>query len=283
MGAATSTEPSDHCLALPRNWLGQRSFLPVVTSRLNRRVRRTAVAALTTALVTLLAIPLLATPAGAAPTATVEISQIPTQSLVISIDAGGTVTFINSIPATQEAVSLIGLASVTVETDVMLALPSGDHPLAFGQNFAERFDAPWAGSVTYSYRVTSRLPLGVSLDDVLDQLTVPVPTPMIVNTILPLPDLPLPPVNVPPLPVPGLPAPQLPDPGEPPVTPDAPGTPGTVPAIPGAPTGGTNSTGVTAGEQIMPSAGGPLVFGAPNGFAERQASTAASGSTASGP
>lgn len=164
----------------------------------------------------------------------------------------------------------------------MLALPSGNLPLAFGQNFAERFDAPWAGSVTYSYRVTSRLPLGVSLDDVLGQLTVPVPTPMIANTVLPLPDLPLPPVNVPTLPVPGLPAPQLPGPGEPPGAPGEPGTPGTVPPIAGEPTGGTNSTGVTAGEQIMPSAGGPLVFGAPNGFAERQASTAASGSTTAG-
>jgi len=162
-----------------------------------RRVRTTALARLSTAQVALLADPFLATSAGAASSVTVVISEIPTQSLVISVDTGGTVTFTNSIPASQGKVSLLGLATVTVATDVTLALPRGTTP-----------------------------------------------------------DLP------------GLPAPQLPE------DPQAP-APGALPApgaptLPGAPTGGTNNTGLTAGEQLMPSAGAPLVLGTPNGFEEHR-------------
>lgn len=93
-------------------------------------VRKSALAALRTALVTLLALLLPATPVDAAPTATVVISQSPTQSLVISVDTRGTGTFTKSRPASQEGVSLLGLASVTIATDVMLALPSGNRKLA---------------------------------------------------------------------------------------------------------------------------------------------------------
>ncbi len=54
---------------------------------------------------------------------------------------------------------MLGLSTVTVETVVMLALPSGNHPLSFGQSFAERFgrgtgnggyDPGWARSTSDS-------------------------------------------------------------------------------------------------------------------------------------
>jgi len=54
-------------------------------------VRKTGLAALTTALVAVLATPLLATEAAAAPAATVVISHV-TTPVAVSVDAGGTVT-----------------------------------------------------------------------------------------------------------------------------------------------------------------------------------------------
>jgi len=95
-------------------------------------------AAPTSALVGLLAVPLLVTPAAAAPTATVVISH------------GGTVTFINSIPARTD------LLGVTLATDVSLAVPSGKHMLAPGARWAEVFNSSCLTcTVTYAYRVTA--------------------------------------------------------------------------------------------------------------------------------
>jgi hypothetical protein len=82
-------------------------------------------AAMSTVLVALLGVPLLATPAGAAPTATVVISQV-TTPLAVSVDAGGSVTFINSIPARTD------LLALTMETDVTLSVPSGRHVIPPG-------------------------------------------------------------------------------------------------------------------------------------------------------
>lgn len=237
----------------------------MVPSRLRHArfgVRRIALAALTAALVALLAIPLLATPASAAPTATVVISEVITPPAV-SVDAGGTVTFVNSIPARTD------LLGVTLATDVTLNVPSGAHVIPSGASWSEVFNSSCLTcTVTYTYRVTA---------GILPPLTalpgLPASLPMVVNTIAPLPNPPVPPVNIPTPPAPTLPLPS--EPGLPPAPgpegapstgPTAPGAPPAGSPTPGTPTGGTNNTGTTVGEQIMPSAGGPLILGAPNGF-----------------
>lgn len=228
-----------------------------------RRARKSVLAAVTATLVALLAVPLLATPATAAPTATVVISQV-TTPLAVSVDAGGTVKFINSIPGRTD------LLGVTLATDVTLAVPSGTHKIEPGGSWSEVFNSSCLTcTVSYKYRVTvGILPvLGGALP------TLPVNLPMVVNTVVPLPNVPVPPVNVPSVPAPGLPGvPGLPGTPDVPTTPGTPGAPGTVPGTPappavgGTPAPGTTNPGVSVGEQIMPSGGGPLILGAPNGF-----------------
>ncbi len=218
-------------------------------------------ASLAATLVALLAVPLLATPATAAPTATVVISQA-TTPLAVSVDVGGTVTFINSIPARTD------LLGVTLATDVTLAVPSGSHLIAPGASWSEVFHASCLTcTVSYKYRVT----VGI-LPPLAPLPALPVGLPMVVNTIAPLPTVAAPPVIIPTVTTPTL-------PGVPAPTTSGTGTPGTVPGVSpetssgpaaGTPTGGTNSAGVSVGEQIMPSGGGPLVLGAPNGFEQRR-------------
>jgi len=227
-----------------------------------RRVRKTVMASLTATLVALLGIPLLATPAAAAPTATVVISQATTPPAV-SVDVGGTVTFVNSIPARTD------LLGVTLATDVTLAVPSGSHVIAPGASWSEVFYASCLTcTVSYKYRVTAGI-----LPPLAGLPALPINLPMVVNTIVPLPSIAPPPVIVPSLPAPTLPG-----------TPAAPTVPGTETAgtlpgtetpsdpttVGGTPTGGTTSSGATVGEQIMPSGGGPLILGAPNGFEQRR-------------
>lgn len=227
---------------------------------LPRRARKSVLAALTTALVALLAVPLLATPAAAASTATVVISEV-TTPLAVSIDVGGTVTWINSIPARTD------LLGVTLATDVTLAVPSGTHKIAPGASWSEAFYASCLTcTITYKYRVTvGILPPLVALP------SLPASLPMVVNTVVPLPNVAPPPVNVPSVTTPTLPS-----------APTVPGTetpttlPGTTPAdtttVGGTPGGGTTNTGASVGEQIMPSGGGPLILGAPNGYEQRNGS-----------
>lgn len=240
---------------------------PISRPRCGRRsVLAALTTALTTALVALLAVPLLATPAAAASTATVVISQV-TTPLAVSIEAGGTVTWINSIP---DRTDLLG---VTLATDVTLAVPSGTHKIAPGANWSEVFYASCLTcTITYKYRVTvGILPPLVALP------SLPASLPMVVNTVVPLPNVPVPPVNVPSVPLPAVPAvpgvPGLPStPGVPAATPGAvPATPGTPVALPATP-GGTTNAGASVGEQIMPSGGGPLILGAPNGYEQRNGS-----------
>lgn len=227
------------------------------------RVRALVVAAV----VGLLAVPLLATPASAAPTAQVNISQL-TAQFVVSVDAGGTVTFVNTIPAKS---SVLGL--VTVYTDVTVRGPAGSVAIPSGQSRDIRFDSSYVGLVTPVYRAAGLL-------GVLDALpALPAPQPLIVNTILPLPNLPVPPVNVPNVPAPNLPLPGVPETNPNPVPdpdPNAPPGPttGAPPPIAGAPTPGgptttTPGTGLTIGEQIMPGGSG-LSLGAPDGFDPRR-------------
>lgn len=116
-------------------------------------------------------------------------------------------------------------------------------------------------------------PLAVSVDvggTVTFRNSIPARTVLLGVTLatLPLPTLPPPPV-------PGL--PQAPGAGGIPAPPDtSPTTPG-APTVGGTPTAGATYTDATVGEQIMPSAGGPLVLGVPNGFEDRRRTGSSSG------
>src|SRR3954449_8922215 len=182
---------------------------------------------------------LMARSAAAAPSYTVHIRDLTPP--VAAVDSGGTVTFVNEIADKSLKVGAGPLSAVTatVHTDVSLRLPSGEKPLAPGQSVSEKFSAPCGCLITYTYRVD-----GALLAQVLPQLpALPAPTPFVVNTAVPLPNLPsvnLPQVNVP-LPVGGGPAP---DPDV-----NIPGNgPGTVqPAQPDRPVAGTGTTPVVEG------------------------------------
>ncbi|WP_157936785.1 hypothetical protein [Geodermatophilus chilensis] len=170
------------------------------------RIRRTARRGLTVLLLGWLAAVggavLTAPSAGAAPSATVEIRDVTPP--VVSVDAGGSVTFVNRIAdkRVQVGIGPVGVTDVTVTTEVSLRLPSGTRVLAPGQSVTERFDASCVTcAITYTYRARS----GPGLTDALlgqavAQLpALPVGVPLVVNTILP--DLPaLPSVNVPSVP-----------------------------------------------------------------------------------
>ena len=181
---------------------------------------------------------LMAPAASAAPTATVYIRDL-TPPLV-SVDKNGTVTFINQIQDKNTGVSVLGLSAVTatVHTDVTLALPSGQHTLTAqsatdpnpepGSSIAEKFAQSCVTcTITYGYRVTFSAPVasnlvgqltGQALQNLAMPQSVPVtyngqqitvtiglPTPFIVNTLLPLPNLPS--VNLPSLPNVNVPSP----------------------------------------------------------------------------
>ncbi|RBY96850.1 hypothetical protein DQ237_04310 [Blastococcus sp. TF02-8] len=166
--------------------------------------------------------------AQAAPTATVPIRDL--TQLVVSVDQGGTVTFVNELQDKQLKVGgtlLPALVDVTVKTDVALTLPGQQQPktLAPKEQFAQKFDASCVVGcwLTFTYRYESRAAITQPLIDATNKLLPPLPRPqpLVVNTLLPLPNLAgvnlpqLPPVQLPPLPqvqVPG-------GPGQTPVTP----------------------------------------------------------------
>src|SRR3954470_11549651 len=146
---------------------------------------------------------------------------------LVSVDAGGTVTFSNAIqdkPVQVGGGLLPSLVTAVVHTDVTLGLPSGAHALQGGKNpadkWAETFPSSCVGcTITYSYRVT--VPDSSIVGSVLNSVTsqalaampqnqvvnyngqqttvaIGVPTPSVVNTLLPLPNLPS--VNLPQVP-----------------------------------------------------------------------------------
>lgn len=161
--------------------------------------------------------------ASAAPTATVYIRDLTPP--VVSVDAGGTVSFINQIADKTLSVGVGPLAvTAVVHTDVTVNVPSGSHTvqpsqaapankpqptpqqLAPQQSWTEKFAASCATcTISYAYRVE-----GAQLAQVLNLLPpLPaVPTPFVVNTILPLPNLPG--VNLPQLPQININPPKLP-------------------------------------------------------------------------
>src|SRR3954453_15708112 len=215
----------------------------MATGRITRSARRGIAAIVLGWLAVLVGSVLLAPSASADPTARVDIRDL-TPPLV-SVDAGGKVTFANAIQDKTVQVGggglLPSLVPAVVHTDVTLGLPSGAHPLQAGQEWAETFPSSCVGcTITYTYRVT--VPDGSVLGSVLNTVTgqalatvpqnqtvsyngrqttisIGVPTPFVVNTLLPLPNLPS--VNLP----------QVPQ-----VTVQVPSLGGGVPSAQGAPT-----------------------------------------------
>lgn len=217
----------------------------MATGRIRRSARRGLAAAVLGWLAVAVFAVLMAPSAGAAPSVTVEIRDLTPP--VVSVDAGGTVTFVNRI---QDKTVQVGggglvpsLVNVTAKTEVTLGLPSGPKPLAPGASVAERFASSCLTcSITYTYRLSSGSSLTQALTDAaLAALPpLPAPTPFAVNTIVPsLPNLPS--VSVPQLPAVTVP---LPAPGGGPV----PAPDGEVVPVPG-------------GDTQPPGAGGPAPQG----------------------
>ncbi|WP_324275104.1 hypothetical protein [Blastococcus brunescens] len=155
-----------------------------------------------------------------------------------SVDKGGQVTFVNTIPAQNKggiSLPLVGSVSATVYTDVSVSFFGQARALQPGQSTSWTFpDAATPGAITYTYRIVPQAGLPVNLvnqvvDTVAGQLPpAPVNVPYVVQTIAPaLPNLPganlpqLPQVNVQ---LPPLQAPPAPAPGPGPVPAPCPGT-----------------------------------------------------------
>ena len=199
----------------------------MATGRIRRTARRGVAVAVLGWLSVAAASVVLAPSAAAAPSATIEIRNVTPP--VASVDPGGTVTFVNKIPAENRGGISIPLplgrsvsVGATVFTDVTVDFFGQRRPLQPEQSTSWRFDAPaTTGTITYTYRVVpqAQLPLGVSAQQVVDGVLgslprLPAPVPYVVQTIAPaVPNLPsvglpqLPQVALPPLPLPLPPAP----------------------------------------------------------------------------
>lgn len=182
----------------------------MATGRIRRTARRGVAVAVLGWLSVAAASVVLAPPAAAAPAVTVPIRDLTPP--VASVDAGGTVTFVNEIQDKPVQVGggglLPTLVSVTAKTEVTLGLPSGKRVLAPGASYTEKFDSSCLTcSITFTYRLQSSASLTSALTDGALKLLppLPLPAPFVVNTLLPLPDLPG--VNLPQLPPLTLPAP----------------------------------------------------------------------------
>ena len=232
----------------------------MATGRIRRSARRGVAAALLGWLGVAGAAVLLAPGATAAPSATIEIRNVTPPAA--SVDAGGTVTFVNRIPAVNKGgvtVPLAGTFSATVFTDVAVTFFGQQRNLALDQSTSWAFTAPaTTGSITYTYRI---VPAAGTPAAVVDQVVgtvaaglpaLPAPTPYVVQTIAPsVPNLPS--VGLPPLPTVTLPPGTAPQPPVPPVGGPPPGE------GPGGSGGGTDITGGAVGERYAygPTAGAP--------------------------
>jgi hypothetical protein len=220
----------------------------MATGRIRRTARRGAIALVLGWVAVMVGSVLIAPSASADPQVTVYVRDL-TPPLV-SVDAKGTVTFVNQIQDKTVQVGggglLPSLVNAVVHTDVTLGLPSGPHTLQSqpadqpqpqpASSWQEKFTSSCLTcTITYTYRVTvpSSSVVGSLLTTVTGkavalmpqnqvvtyngkQLTVAigVPTPFIVNTLIPLPNLPS--VNLPSqvtVTVPGTGAGGLPTPG----------------------------------------------------------------------
>jgi hypothetical protein len=217
------------------------------------RIRRTARRGLTAAVLGWLGIAafsvLMAPSAGAAPsrTVTVEIKNVTPPAA--SVEPGGTVTFVNKIPAENRggiSVPLVGSLSATVFTDVSVTFYGQERDLALDQSAQWTFTAPatW-GTVAYTYRIVPQAGLTSSVaNQVVNTVAatlpaLPAPIPYVVQTVAPaLPNLGG--LNLPPLPTVEVPLPGG-DPGDQPTPPEAPPTepPADAPPVVGQPLPGT--------------------------------------------
>ena len=206
------------------------------------RIRRSARRGIAVAVLGWLAVAafsvLMAPSASAAPSATVTIQNVTPPA--VSVDQGGTVTFVNGIPAQNKggiSIPLAGTFSATVYTDVAVNFFGENRPLQPGQSTAWTFnDAATTGTITYTYRIVPQSGLAAAVaNQVVNTVAaslppLPVPTPYVVQTILP--DVPnLPGANIPQLPTVTVPLPSAPevvDPNNPtvPVDPTDPTNPG---------------------------------------------------------
>jgi hypothetical protein len=226
-----------------------------------RRTARRSVAVAVLGWLTALGGSVLVAPAASAdPAVTVAIRDLTPP--VVSVDANGSVTFVNQIADKPVQVGGAGgllpaLVNVTVHTDVTLRLPSGTRPLPAGASVTEKFAQSCVTcAITYTYRMESGSSLtGVVTDAVTKLLPpLPAPSPLVVNTLVPLPNLPG--VNLPNLPQVNVPVPSTPVP-----------TPGPVPG--GQPTDAGDTTTPPATAPGVPSVDGrDYSYGAPTGAAQ---------------
>jgi hypothetical protein len=206
---------------------------------------------------------LVAPTATAAPTATVEIKSLTPP--VGSIDAGGTITFVNRIADSPASVTLplVGGVDATVHTDVAVTLNGQAHRLAPGQSFSQSFPASTVGAITYTYRVDVLASLAANVVDqvvsgVVSKLPpAPVNVPFVVNTLVPLPNLPS--VNLPQLPAVAVPASPSPAPEVPPVAAPPAAEPAPQPPVAEAPADPTGAQTVN---------GTPYSYGTTGGAAQ---------------
>src|SRR3954468_11474417 len=186
----------------------------MATGRIRRKARRGIAVAVLGWLCAAVAAVLLAPTASAAPSVTVEIKNVTPPAA--SVDKGGTVTFVNKIPAQNKggiSVPLVGSVSATVYTDVAVTFFGQKRALQTGQSAAWSFTDPaTTGSITYTYRIVPQAGLTATVanqvvDTVAGQLPkLPAAGPHAVQTIAPaLPALPS--VNLPQLPQVQLPPP----------------------------------------------------------------------------
>jgi hypothetical protein len=208
------------------------------------RIRRTAQRGIAAAVLGWLGVAafsvLMAPSASAAPTATVTITTV-TPPLV-SVDKGGTVTFVNGVDSYNTGANLgaLGSFTATVNTDVAVTFFGEKRTLAPGKSTAWSYSDPvTAGTITYTYRIVPQSGLAATVaNQVVSTVAaglpaLPAPTPYAVNTAVPLPNLPG--TNLPQLPTITVPLPAPPggvvpnpptDPTDPTQPPDGPGQPG---------------------------------------------------------
>jgi hypothetical protein len=186
----------------------------MANGRIRRSARRGIAVAVLGWLCVAVASVVLAPSASAAKAVTVEIKNVTPPAA--SVDKGGTVTFVNKIPAQNKggiSVPLVGSVTATVFTDVSVTFFGEQRKLAPDQTAKWTFDAPaTTGTLTYAYRIVPQAGLSSSVanqvvNTVSSQLPkLPAPTPYVVQTIAP--DLP----NAPSVNLPQLPNIEVPDP-----------------------------------------------------------------------
>jgi hypothetical protein len=187
----------------------------MASGRIRRTARRGIVAAVLGWLGVAVTAVVMAPGASAADSATVRIDDVTPPA--VSVDADGTVTFVNAIGPDTVSVRLpiVGGASATVHRDVAVTFFGDKRSLATGRSTSWTFPKTTTGSITYTVRIVPESGLTTAVADqvvkavkaTLKDGGAPVTVPYVVQTILP--DLPnLPSVNVPELPsveVPDLP------------------------------------------------------------------------------